>query len=74
MVRTSPVMEKSFMADKYECKSCKRTATVKDGKPTPECCGKPMKQLPLDFCIQPAHAENARPMETEEPCGDGRAG
>jgi len=25
-----------------------------------------MKQLPLDFCSQPAHAENARPMESEE--------
>lgn len=74
MVRTSSVMEKSFMADKYECKSCKRTAVVKDGKPAPECCGKPMKHLPKEICLQPGNAESQRPMEDEEPCNDFRSG
>jgi hypothetical protein len=62
------------MSDKFECQTCKRTATVKKGVPIPKCCGKPMKQLPLDICLQPDHPENARPMEDEEPCDDFRAG
>ena len=57
----------------YKCENCGKTIKVKDNK-IPICCGKPMKQLPLDICIQPAHAEHARSMETEEPCDDGRAG
>ena len=56
----------------YECEECKKTK--KTSEETPKCCGKPMKQIPLDTCIQPAHAEHARPMESEEPCDDGRAG
>ncbi len=56
----------------YECEECRKKIIT--SKETPECCGKTMKQLPLDFCSQPAHAENARPMESEEPCDDGRAG
>jgi hypothetical protein len=57
----------------YECKECgKRIKNSTDE--TPECCGKPMKQLPLDICMQPAHAEHARPMGDEEPCDDFTAG
>ena len=56
----------------YECKKCgKRTTTSGD---VPVCCGEPMKQLPLDVCLQPAQAEHARPMDIQEPCDDGRAG
>ncbi len=57
----------------YECKECGKIVKKLDGQ-VPECCGKPMKQLPLDVCLQPAHAEHARPMENDEPCDDGRAG
>lgn len=61
------------MSKKYKCESCGKT--IKSNKVSvPECCGKPMKQLPLNICIQPAHAEHSRPMENEEPCDDGRAG
>ena len=56
----------------YECEECRKT--LKTSQETPECCGKSMKQLPLDSCIQPAHAEHARSMDTEEPCDDGREG
>lgn len=57
----------------YECEECgKRVTKLEDEKP--ECCGKPMRQLPLDVCLQPAHAEHARPMDDEEPCDNGRAG
>lgn len=59
--------------ENYECLTCKRTATVEDGE-TPECCGKPMKKIPREICLQPTHAEHARPMERDEPCDDFRAG
>jgi len=58
---------------KYECKDCGKQLKSSEGK-NPECCGKPMKQLPLDICTQPTDAEHARPMEKDEPCDDGRAG
>ena len=61
------------MKQSYKCEKCGKTATVSNGS-VPNCCGKSMKQLPLDVCTQPAHAEHARPMEHDEPCDDGRAG
>jgi len=61
-------MERSF-----KCEKCGKTINVSDDS-IPSCCGKPMKQLDLDVCLQPAHAEHTRPMEDEEPCDDGRAG
>jgi hypothetical protein len=62
------------MNDKtYECEECgKRIKNSTNEKL--ECCGKPMKQLPLDICTQPSDAEHARLMENDEPCDDGRAG
>jgi hypothetical protein len=60
--------------DKYECLTCKRTETIDEGLEAPECCGKKMKKLPREICLQPAHAEHARPMERDEACDDGRAG
>jgi len=56
----------------YECEGCGKK--IRTSEKTPDCCGKPMKQLPFDVCTQSANAEHARPMETEEPCDDGRAG
>jgi hypothetical protein len=61
------------MKENYKCEICGKTVTVSDGS-IPNCCGKPTKQLPLDVCTQPAHAEHARPMRHDEPCDDGRAG
>ena len=61
------------MDETYECKHCGKTTKVKNGK-NPDCCGKPMKKMTLDICTQPAHAEHARPMDSDEPCDDGRAG
>ena len=58
----------------YQCQSCKRTATVEKSKKIPMCCGKPMKELPREICLQPAHAEHARPMEDNGPCDDFREG
>ena len=58
---------------KYECKDCGKQAKSSDGK-NPECCGKPMKQVPLASCIQPHDAEYAGPFEEDEPCDNGRAG
>jgi hypothetical protein len=61
--------------EKYECLTCKRTATVEDDEETPTCCGRPMKKISYrEICLQPSHAEHARPMERDEPCDDGRGG
>jgi len=62
-----------FMKESYKCEDCGKTIEVTDGK-VPICCGKPMAKMPLDICLQPAHAEHARPMEDEDACDDGRAG
>jgi hypothetical protein len=65
--------DKSIIEKTYECEECgKRIKSSTSEKP--ECCGKPMKQLPLDICLQPSHAEHTRLMENDEPCDDGRAG
>lgn len=57
----------------YKCEVCKKTQIV-TGILIPVCCGKPMKQMPLEPCMQPAHAEHARSMESEDACDDFRAG
>ena len=57
----------------FECEECGKTIKSTDEK-TPECCGKPMKKLPMDICVQPAHSEHARPMENEDACDEFRAG
>ncbi len=57
----------------YKCSTCSKTVEATD-KNIPKCCGKPMEKLPLDVCIQPAHAEHSRPMDSEDACDDGRAG
>lgn len=60
---------------KYECITCNRIISIQKNKNPPICCGKPMKKnMPLEICIQPAHAESARPMEAEDACDDFRAG
>ena len=61
------------MEENYKCEKCGKNVKITDGT-VPICCGKIMKKVPLDVCTQPAHAEHARPMESEDPCNDGRAG
>ena len=61
------------MQIEYKCDNCGKIVKItNDSKPL--CCGKPMTKLPLEPCIQPAHAEHARPMDSEDSCDDGRAG
>lgn len=63
------------MADqKYECKTCGKTATVRQNDPIPFCCGKPMEVWPLEACTTAPSAEHARTDSLDEPCDDGRAG
>ena len=57
----------------YKCEICGKKVK-KTGGIIPECCGRKMKQLHLDVCTQPTDAEFSRPMESDEPCDDGRAG
>jgi hypothetical protein len=58
----------------YECVSCHRTATVELSEEPPKCCGKPMRKIPREICLQPAHAEHARPMEPEDACDEFHSG
>jgi len=62
------------MTERYQCASCKRTVSVEENKEIPYCCGKAMEKIKKEICLQPAHAEHARPMEHEEPCDDFRSG
>jgi len=57
----------------YRCKNCGAELIITDGA-IPICCNKPMKEIPLEVCTQPAHAEHASPMESEGPCDEGREG
>ena len=58
----------------YQCQKCKKKTIVKDETKKPSCCGKPMKKIQVDICLQPDHAEHARPMDDDEPCDDFRGG
>lgn len=58
---------------KYQCSICKKTVTSSKNT-NPLCCGKEMNQLPLDPCMQPAHAEHARSMQSEDACDEFRSG
>ncbi len=60
--------------DMYYCAGCKKTVPVKTVKQPPICCGKPMKKVSVDICLQPDQAEHARPMAEDEPCDDFRGG
>jgi hypothetical protein len=60
--------------DYYECQTCKKKIIVKTKKEKPSCCGKPMKKISVDICLQPDHAEHSRPMGEDEPCDDFRGG
>ncbi len=56
--------------EEYECLTCKRTATIEEDEQMSKCCGKKMKKMPREICLEPTHAEHARPMEHDEPCDD----
>ena len=59
----------------YKCECCGKTIPFSEAREhVPMCCGKEMKKLPLDICLQPADAEHARPMDEEDACDDFRAG
>jgi hypothetical protein len=61
------------MNKKYRCSNCEKEIIAIDDN-IPKCCGKEMKKVEQNICIQPAHAEHARPMDEEDACDDGRAG
>jgi hypothetical protein len=58
----------------YQCQKCKKKTKLIDDQKIPSCCGKPMKKISADICLQPDHPEHARPMRDEEPCDDFRGG
>lgn len=62
---------KKMTEKKYKCKTCGKTIKTSEEN-DPQCCGEPMKQVPLDVCTQPHEAEYSGPFEEDEPCDDGR--
>jgi hypothetical protein len=58
----------------YQCQKCKKKTIVKGEAKKPSCCGKPMKKIQVNICLQPDHAEHSRPMGEDEPCDDFRGG
>jgi hypothetical protein len=59
--------------EEYQCKKCGKTVKITGGIYS-KCCGKYMKQMTKDICIQPAHAEHARLMEFGDACDGFREG
>ena len=57
----------------YKCEICGKTI-ITENDTIPSCCQATMTQVPLDICLQPSHAENARPMNDEDACDDFRSG
>jgi hypothetical protein len=64
----------SVAVEYYQCQTCKKKTIVSEKNKKPSCCGKPMKKIAVDICLQPDHAEHARPMRQDEPCDDFRGG
>jgi hypothetical protein len=73
LIQTNNLRLDNMKEKTYECVKCGKRVKKSDDE-RPECCGKPMKQITVNICLQPAHAEHARTMENDEPCDDGRAG
>jgi hypothetical protein len=55
----------------FRCKHCEDEKVVDADTITPECCGEPMMQVPLESCSKPFNSESARPFEDEDACDDG---
>lgn len=56
----------------YQCGECEQTQVVRDDS-VPECCGKPMLEVPLDFCSKPpSDPESARFDDSDDACDDSR--
>lgn len=55
----------------YNCPGCGEEVIVDDGGQIPECCGEPMKQIPLEDCTKAHNAESARLMDEDGACDEG---
>ena len=58
----------------YECENCAGQKMTNSEEPSPDCCNRPMKSIPLDQCTLATTAEHSRFDQEDEPCDDGRAG
>jgi endogenous inhibitor of DNA gyrase (YacG/DUF329 family) len=59
------------MADKvYECPDCGQQVVVAEESASPDCCGKPMRQIPLENCAKAPAAEHARLRDEDDACDD----
>lgn len=55
----------------YKCQECGHETVVKASAAVPDCCGKKMREIPLDPCVKAHNAENARLSDSDEACDDG---
>jgi hypothetical protein len=59
------------MADiAYECPDCGHQVRASESADAPDCCGKPMKQIPLENCSKAPAAEHARLRDEDDACDD----
>lgn len=55
----------------YGCEVCGKKTSAAASADIPECCGKKMKQTPLDVCTAPHDAETYRAQNADDACDDG---
>lgn len=58
----------------YECNKCQGQKLAPKTAAAPDCCGQPMRTIPMDQCTLATTAEHSRLDADDEPCDDGRAG
>ncbi len=65
-------MQRSPMEQKaYQCEECGKEEITQVFADTPDCCGKPMKEIALDDCTKAYNPESARLSDVDEACDDG---
>ena len=55
----------------YRCPGCGEEVIIADSSHVPDCCGEPMKQIPLEDCTKAQNAESARFMDEDGACDEG---
>jgi hypothetical protein len=54
----------------YECVDCGKQVVREKAGSAPDCCGKPMKEIPLESCTKAGTPEQARNNDADEACDD----
>jgi hypothetical protein len=54
----------------YECVDCGKQVVLDEPGSAPDCCGKEMKEIPLEACLKAGTPEQARNNDTDDACDD----